>query len=119
MEGSWTIDSRYISKWLLCQDDDTYALILEYFELLRRKGPALGRPAVDRVSRSRFNNMKELRPASTGASGIRILFAFDPDRSAIMLLAGDKRGTWNRWYKKNIPLADARFELHLKRRLGE
>ena len=50
----------------------------------------MGRPLVDTVEHSRFPNMKELRPASPGRSEIRILFAFDPVRRAIMLLAGDK-----------------------------
>ena len=59
--------------------------------------------------------MKELRPGSTGSSELRILFAFDPARSAIMLVAGDKAGNWTRWCKKNIPLADDLFDDHLLR----
>lgn len=42
----------------------------------------------------------------------RILFAFDPERHAILLVGGDKTGN-SRWYKINIPIADARFEKHL------
>lgn len=57
--------------------------------------------------------MKELRPGSSGRSELRVLFAFDPDRQAIMLIAGDKSGNWNRWYRKSIPLADDLFEKHL------
>jgi hypothetical protein len=49
-------------------------------------GPALGRPFVDSVSASRHANMKELRPLATN---IRILFAFDPRRTAILLLGSD------------------------------
>ncbi|HJF13429.1 MAG TPA: type II toxin-antitoxin system RelE/ParE family toxin [Enteractinococcus helveticum] len=43
-----------------------------------------------------------------------MLFAFDPDRQAILLLAGDKAGNWTRWYKKNIPVADDLFDDHLR-----
>ena len=57
--------------------------------------------------------MKELRPGSTGTSEIRILFAFDPIRRAVLLLAGDKAGNWQRWYETAIPVADERYDRHL------
>lgn len=81
--------------------------------MLADQGPRLGRPLVDRVKGSRHHNMKELRPASAGSSEIRILFAFDPRRHAILLVAGDKAGSWKGWYKVNIPLADQRYAEHL------
>ena len=43
-----------------------------------------------------------------------MLFAFDPERRAILLVAGDKAGNWTTWYTKNIPIADARYAEHLK-----
>lgn len=58
--------------------------------------------------------MKEMRPGSAGRSELRILFAFDPKRRAIMLIAGDKAGDWSRWYTKNIPVADRLFDDHLR-----
>lgn len=58
--------------------------------------------------------MKELRPGSSGKSEIRILFAFDPIRQAILLVAGDKSGQWQRWYRKNIPIADDLYDRHLE-----
>jgi hypothetical protein len=57
--------------------------------------------------------MKELRPPSSGTTEIRMLFAFDPKREAIFLVAGDKAGNWDGWYRKAIPLADERFTEHL------
>ncbi len=60
--------------------------------------------------------MKELRPASTGSSEVRVLFAFDPDREAVVLVAGDKSGRWQAWYREAIPLADNRFDEHLATR---
>jgi hypothetical protein len=44
----------------------------------------------------------------------RILFAFDPNRAAILLVGGNKRGD-KRWYKKHLPIADERFRRHLER----
>ena len=57
--------------------------------------------------------MKELRPPSSGTTEIRLLFAFDPRREAICLVAGDKAGNWDGWYRQAIPLADERFTEHL------
>lgn len=68
-------------------------------------GPSLGRPLVDTIKGSRHNNMKELR-----ARTVRILFVFDPRRQAVLLVAGDKRGEWSRWYRKAVPLADDRYD---------
>jgi hypothetical protein len=77
-------------------------------------GPALGRPLVDRIHASRHHNMKELRPPSTGTSEVRLLFVFDPEREVVFLVAGDKSGRWERWYREAIPLADKRFDEHLQ-----
>jgi hypothetical protein len=60
--------------------------------------------------------MKELRPASTGRSEIRILYAFDFRRKAILLLGGDKAGRWDTWYDQNVPVADRLFAEHVKKR---
>jgi hypothetical protein len=54
-----------------------------------------------------------LRPASVGRTEVRILFAFDPRREAIFLVAGDKSGNWEGWYREAIPLADGRYAEHL------
>lgn len=63
--------------------------------------------------------MKELRPGSSGRSELRVLFAFDPERRAILLIAGDKAGNWQRWYNTHIPLADDLFDDHLRRLKGQ
>src|ERR1017187_1131650 len=69
-------------------------------DILADRGPALGRPMVDHIEHSAIQNLKELRPASAGRSELRILFAFDPWRSAILLAAGDKAGNWKQWYRQ-------------------
>jgi hypothetical protein len=85
---------------------------------LRQDGPTLGRPFVDTIRNSRFKNMKELRVSSQGAH--RVLFAFDPERRAVLLLGGDKSkdSRWNDWYVGAIRRADELFEEHI-RKLGD
>jgi hypothetical protein len=61
--------------------------------------------------------MKELRPGSTGRTEIRVLFAFDKERRAILLVGGDKSDDWTGWYRDNISIADDRFDEH-EARLG-
>ncbi len=85
---------------------------------LQERGPALSRPLADTLEGSRYPNLKELRPLG---STIRILFAFDPRRTAILLLGGDKSGRWEEWYEEMIPEADRLYEVYLEelRREGE
>jgi hypothetical protein len=115
--GDWAIElHNSVELWFLElaeEDPETADLAEEAIEMLAATGPTLGRPLVDRIKGSSYHNMKELRPASSGGSEVRILFIFDPRRQAIMLAAGDKAGDWKGWYQRNIPLADQRCEEHL------
>lgn len=112
---TWTVDVELIEEWLDSLDAASWRQVVAAIEVLQEVGPRLGRPLVDTLTASRHRNMKELRPGSSGRSELRILFAFDPERSAIMLIAGDKAGNWTRWYKKNIRVADDLFDGHLRR----
>lgn len=103
-----------IADWLRSLDQTSYEQVIAALEVLRDRGPSLGRPLVDTITASRHRNMKELRPGSVGRSEVRILFAFDPKRMAILLIAGDKAGSWTRWYKRNVPLADDLFDKHIR-----
>lgn len=80
--------------------------------VLRRFGPALGRPHVDTVASSRHPNMKELRVQHRGRP-YRVLFAFDPRRTAILLIGGNKAGK-GRWYNEFVPIADRLYDEHLE-----
>ena len=115
----WSVDVEHIADWLDSLELSQWEQVMACIEVLRDHGPQLGRPLVDHVSGSRHKNMKELRPGSAGRSELRILFAFDPERKAILLVAGDKAGNWKRWYIKNIPAADDAFDDHLRRLRGE
>ncbi|WP_413336577.1 type II toxin-antitoxin system RelE/ParE family toxin [Brevibacterium sp. GP-SGM9] len=111
----WGLDVELIAEWLVTIDDDSRDQVVAELELLRDNGPHLGRPLVDTIVASRHKNMKELRPGSSGQTELRVLFAFDPARKAILLVAGDKSGNWKRWYRQNIPIADDLFDDHLLR----
>jgi hypothetical protein len=63
----------------------------------------------DRITGSSLRNLKELRPGSVGRTEIRILYVFDPERRAVLLVAGDKAGNWSRWYRDAIKLAEDRY----------
>lgn len=115
----WSVDIELIARWLASLDEGSRVQVVAAIELLEDRGPQLGRPIVDTVSSSRHRNMKELRPGSSGRSELRVIFAFDPERSAIMLIAGNKAGKWERWYRENIPRADDMFDQHLRRLKGE
>jgi len=79
-------------------------------EVLQGRGSSLGRPFVDGIKRSRHANMKELRPLG---GHVRVLFAFDPLRSAILLVGGDKTNQRLRWYDVMVPMADRLYDDHL------
>lgn len=108
------MDVELIAGWLASLDGDSLEQVVAAIELLQDRGPHLGRPLVDTVVASRHKNMKELRPGSSGRTELRVLFAFDPERSAILLVAGDKAGSWKRWYRQNVPIADDLFDDHLR-----
>jgi hypothetical protein len=80
--------------------------------LLEERGPNLGFPFSSQIKSSRFAEMRELRVQS-GGDPLRILYAFDNRRVAILLVAGSKGGD-DRWYEVHVPIADRLFEKHLK-----
>jgi hypothetical protein len=88
------------------QDDVAYSV-----GLLAELGPALGFPHSSKVNGSRHNHMRELRTQS-GGRPLRTLYAFDPVRTAILLLGGDKAAD-DRWYEKFVPVADRLYDEHL------
>jgi hypothetical protein len=89
--------------------------------LLEARGASVGRPAVDNVHQSRHPNMKELRAERS----LRVLFAFDPRRSAILLVGEHKSPadpatpSWNRWYDLTVPIADDLYDDYLDELRGE
>lgn len=103
-----------VREWIDELDDASHKRVVEGLDALAERGPKLGRPLVDTLRGSTLANLKELRPGS-----IRILFVFDPWRSAILLVAGDKRNRWQEWYVEAIPLAEERYQKYVAKRSDE
>lgn len=110
---SWRVEEKFVAEWLESLDEADRASVREAIALLEEHGPRLGRPRVGVVHRSAVHNLKELRPGTAKAAKHRLLFAFDPERTAVLLVAGDKASSWLGWYRQNIPVAEVRFEEHL------
>lgn len=81
-------------------------------QLLEKLGINLPFPHTSKIANSKHSHMRELRVQSKGTP-IRILYAFDPKRHAILLIGGDKTGD-RCWYEKNVPIADQLYDEHLK-----
>jgi hypothetical protein len=107
----WEVEytDQFEAWWLVLSEQEQEA-VTAAVEALEARGPALGRPFVDVIQTSRHQNMKELRPRG---GYIRVMFAFDPRRTAILLIGGDKTGEWESWYEEIIPIADALYDEHL------
>ena len=100
-------------------DRETHRLVNDAIQVLEDNGLMEGRPLVDSIVGSTISNLKELRPPSRGRTEVRVLFCFDPWRSAILLVAGDKAGQWNRWYQNAIPSAERLYAAYLDERERE
>ncbi len=112
LRGMWEIEvtDEFIA-WYDGLDQGQVEAVGGAMERLQEYGPTLTRPLADTLKGSRHANMKELRPPG---GHLRILFAFDPRRMAILLIGGDKTGRWREWYREAIPLADNLYDEHLE-----
>jgi hypothetical protein len=112
----WEVDLHddFVPEYRAMQKDVQDEL-LAHIALLEQFGPQLGRPRADTLNDSRHPNMKELR--FRAADGVwRVAFAFDPNRRAILLVAGDKSGvSEKRFYRQLIDTADQRLDAHVAR----
>ena len=80
-------------------------------DMLELRGPTLRHPDSSDIAGSRHGGMRELR-IQIGGAPFRVLYAFDPNRAAVLLLGGDKTGD-ERWFEVNVPKADLLFDRHL------
>ncbi len=107
----WRVEyTDQFAEWWDSLTHDCQERVAAAVELLEVHGPALGRPLVGTIQASRLANLKELRPRG---GHIRVLFAFDPRRTAILLLGGDKSGRWHSWYEMAVPVAERLYHEHL------
>jgi hypothetical protein len=113
----WAVSTtKVFDEWFADLTDDAKAEIIAKVNLLKLLGPQLSRPHADTLKGSKHANMKELR-AGTSDQVLRIAFAFDPTRNAILLVGGNKSGTkQQRFYKPLIAKADELYDAHLAAR---
>jgi hypothetical protein len=109
---AWNIEytDEYF-RWWQTLDEDEQESLRASVGLLEKRGPQLGRPHADTISGSRHANMKELRTQHAGRP-YRTFFAFDPRRSAILLIGGEKTGE-KQFYNRMIPIADKLYDEYL------
>ena len=97
-------------KTLTKQEQDDITAVVE---LLEEKGAHLPFPFSSGIEGSKFSHMRELRIQSHG-DPIRVFYAFDPRRTAVLIIGGIKTGKGKRFYKEYVPKADTLYEEHLK-----
>ena len=109
---TWQVEyTEEFELWWMGLTADEQADLDAGVGLLETHGPQLGRPHVDTIKGSKHSNMKELRTQSHGKP-LRTFFAFDPRRTAILLIGGDKTGD-KLFYDRMVPIADKLFDEYL------
>lgn len=109
---SWDVEhTNEFEEWWHELTEDQQDDIASSVGLLETLGPQLPFPHSSGVERSRHGHMRELRVQS-GGNPIRVFYAFDPRRSAILLIGGDKTGN-DRFYETYVPVADDLYDTHL------
>ena len=109
---NWEIEyTDEFEDWWLSLSETEQISVAATVQLLEERGPQLPFPHSSGINGSKHNHMRELRTQYDGHP-YRTLYAFDPRRSAILLLGGDKTGD-GQWYDKHIPLADKLYDEHL------
>ncbi|MBZ5572612.1 MAG: type II toxin-antitoxin system RelE/ParE family toxin [Acidobacteriia bacterium] len=110
---AWEIEyTDEFEGWWNSLSEDEQEEINAKVELLEERGPTLSRPHADVIVSSRHSNMKELR-GKVEERQLRVLFAFDPRRAALLLIGGDKTND-PKSYETFVPIADDLFDRHLK-----
>jgi hypothetical protein len=112
MSNKWDVEyTDELGAWWVDLTEAEQESIDASVRLLEEKGPNLGFPHSSGIEGSKHSHMRELRVQHEGRP-YRILYAFDPRRSAILLLGGDKTGD-DRWYDKHVPIADKLYDTHI------
>jgi len=110
---SWAVEfTDEFGAWWNELDEDEQDSIDRTVHLLEGRGPSLPFPHSSGVNGSKHGNMRELRVQHRGQP-YRIFYAFDPRRSAILLIGGNKTGD-DQFYERMVPVADRIYDDHLK-----
>ncbi len=102
----WQVEyTDEFGEWWDSLTDDERTSIDAHVRVLEKRGPSLPFPYSSGVKGSRHAHMRELRIQS-GGKPLRVFYAFDPRRVAILLIGGDKTGD-ERFYDRMLPVADS------------
>lgn len=108
----WEVEyTDEFGAWWDQLNDEEQESVDAYVGFLEERGPHLGHPYSSGIESSRHGHMGELRIQHAGRP-YRVLYAFDPRRTAILLIGGSKTGN-ARWYSTFVPLADRLYDDHL------
>ena len=109
---AWSVEATdEFETWWQTLDGDARVSVSAAVALLEELGPDLPFPYSSSIRGSRHGGLRELRIQHRGRP-LRILYAFDPRRVAVLLL-GDEKGGSKRWYRKAVPRAERAFDRHL------
>lgn len=110
---SWDVEyTDEFEGWWRSLSESEQVSVAASVALLEARGPHLPFPHSSGINGSKHEHMRELRTQQEGRP-YRTLYAFDPRRTAILLIGGDKTGD-DRWYDRNIPLADRIYDDHIQ-----
>jgi len=110
---TWNVEyTDEFGDWWSTLDEGEQDSLAVVVTLLEQKGPHLPYPYSSGIEKSRHTHMRELRIQHQG-DPYRVLYAFDPKRSAILLIGGNKAGK-DRWYDEYVPIADKLYDEHLQ-----
>ncbi len=110
---AWEVEyTDQFGQWWRDLSEDQQDAVASRVELLMEHGPNLPYPYSSDIRGSRHGRMRELRAQRAGRA-IRVLYAFDPRRTSILLIGGDKTGN-DRFYHEYVPIADDLYDVHLE-----
>jgi len=109
----WNVEyTDEFEEWWETLDEEEQDAVAFNVGLLEQRGPSLNFPYSSNIKQSRHNAMRELRSQCRG-NPLRTLYIFDPRRTAILLIGGDKTGN-DRFYNEIVPIADKIYDHYLK-----
>ncbi len=113
--GGWEIEhTDEFEAWWDGLNIDEQVAVAGYVDSLEQAGPTLDHPRSSKIHGSTHGHMRELRVQCQGRP-IRVFYAFDPRRCAVLLIGGDKTGVSDsRFYAEFVPKADAIYDAHLE-----
>lgn len=110
---SWDVEyTDEFENWWNNLSEPEQVFVAASVGLLEARGPHLPFPHSSGINGSKHEHMRELRTQHDGRP-YRTLYTFDPRRAAILLIGGDKAGD-DRWYDRNVPLADRLYDEHIE-----